>query len=62
MGSDDVVELTDVVDVVDLVRVGVDPALDVPDDGVVLPAALQQLLQHVDVLLGAPVAVLVDRQ
>ena len=56
------VELADVVDVVDLGWVRVDAALDVADHGVVLPAALEQLVEHIDVLLGAPVTVVVDRQ
>ena len=51
----------DVVDVVDLRRVGVDAALEVADHGVVLPAALEQLVEHRDVLLGAPVAIVVRR-
>ncbi len=62
MRPDDVVELADVVYVMDLRRVGVDAALHVAHDRVLLPTALQQLVEHGDVLLGAPVAVLVHRE
>ncbi len=59
---DDVEVLADVVDVVDLGRVGVDAVGGVLDDGVVVPAALEQLVDDVEVLVGPLVALVVGRQ
>ena len=48
-----------VADVVHLVRVGEDAALAVADHGVVLPGAFPQLVEHLEVLVGVVVAVVV---
>jgi hypothetical protein len=54
VGPDDVgVVVPPVVDVVDLRRIGVDAALGVAQHRAVLPAALEQLVEHLHVLLGA---------
>jgi hypothetical protein len=59
VGPRDLVVAAGVVDVVHLGRVGVDPALAVLHDGVVLPGALPQLVEDLQVLVGDLVAVVV---
>ena len=46
-------------DLVHLRRVGVDAALPIPHDGVVLPRALPELVEHLEVLVGVVVALVV---
>jgi hypothetical protein len=58
----DAVARTHVVDLVDLVEVGVDPGLAVLQQGVLLPGALPQLVGDVDVLVCPRVARVVCRQ
>jgi len=54
--------LPHVIDGMDLGRVGVDAALRIAQHGVVFPTALPQLVDHVEILIGQVVALLMGRQ
>jgi hypothetical protein len=50
-----------VMDRVDLVRIGIDAAVGIAPHGTVLPAALPQFIGHVEVFVGPIIARLVRR-
>ena len=54
--------LPHMVDGVDLGRVGVDAAFGIAQHGVVLPTALPQLVDHLEILIGQVVPLLMRRQ